>query len=160
MLSNEFIQDGIIPAQETVVDLLDSLGKIQKSVKINDVTLVSIESGIFDSPSNSALAGISIQSCSYTRYDDYRLYIKFNLNLNEDNLSKIDFYIVMAEKEKILTPVTAIKANKTNNFGFFDNTSLTYSGEIRYFLVPVLMTGQFKESIFLKSIIINEYRHV
>jgi hypothetical protein len=160
LLSNEFIQDGIIPASETVVDLLTELEKIKKSVKLNDVTLVTINSNMYDKNIVSPLSQINIQSCSYIRYDDHRLYINFNLSLNEDNLNKIDFYIVMAEKEKILTPVTAIKSNKTGNFGFFDTSSLSYSGEIRYFLVPVLMSGQFKESIFLKSIIINEYRHV
>jgi hypothetical protein len=160
LLSNEYIQDGIIPASETVVDLLTELEKIQKSVKINDVTLVTIDNNIYDKNIVSPLVEINVQSCSYIRYDDHRLYINFNLSLNEDNLNKIDFYIVMSEKEKILTPVTAIKSNKTGNFGFFDTSSLTYSGEIRYFLVPVLMSGQFKESIFLKSIIINEYRHV
>ena len=158
LLSREFLQEGIIPAAETVTDLLSSLGQIKKSVKINDSRIIATNYSGYKSMKNNKLKSINVKQCSYTRMSDKRLYIKFDLNMRQSDLQKIDFYIVMSEKDKIMTPVVSIKANKQNNFGFFDNTSISYSGEVKYHLLPVLMTGVISDSIFLKSIIVNEYR--
>jgi hypothetical protein len=156
LLTREFLKEGIIPATDRETNLTEALSNIKKNTKLNDDTVVYIDYAVNTENSLSNNTNIKIKKCKYTKFSDGRIYVNFDMLTRRLSLNNIDFLIVCAEKNNIMTPITTVSARKIKNISFIDNASVSFAGEIKYFVKPVLKNGNILNPIFLKTVVIND----
>lgn len=107
---------------------------------------------------NLALEGFSIENARVVQLNRSYTSILINFEVTSLFSASIDYYIVMCEKNNRNFIVgSAHSDSSSNEINFIDNTQEDYSGEIRYYVVPVLQDGTKLPSFFLSSIVVNYY---